>query len=131
MSKTGRGGYMARVVHFEIPADEPERAIEFYTKVFDWKIQKWGGDEDYWLLMTGSDGQPGINGGLMRRTAPYTGVTNSIDVPSVDEFMAKVWEGGGKVISSKITLPGVGYIAYCQDTEGNLFGIFQEAHTVQ
>jgi predicted enzyme related to lactoylglutathione lyase len=120
---------MARVVHFEITADEPQRAIDFYAKVFDWKAQKWDGPQDYWLLMTG-EGQ-GIDGGLMKRMPEFPGTVNSIDVSSVDEFSEKVIANGGEVYMPKMTLPGVGYMAYCTDTEGNIFGIFQSDHTAK
>lgn len=117
---------MPRVVHFEIPADEPERAVEFYSKVFDWKTQKWEGAEDYWVVTTGNGNQPGIDGGLMKRTAQYPNPVNSIAVPSVDDYISKVTGAGGQVLTSKITIPGVGYMAYFKDTEGNTFGLFQD-----
>ena len=120
---------MARVVHFEISADEPQRALDFYAKVFDWKAQKWDGPQEYWLLMTG-EGQ-GIDGGLMKRTPEFPGTVNSIDVASVDEFAEKVTENGGKIVVPKMALPGIGYLAYCTDTEGNIFGIFQTDQSVQ
>lgn len=116
---------MPRVVHFEISADNLERASKFYSDVFAWKIQKWQGSQDYWLVTTGEDGRPGINGGLMKRSNPSATTVNSIDVPSVDEYVAKVTQNGGKVVTPKMTVPGVGYMAYCRDTEGNQFGIFQ------
>lgn len=120
---------MARVVHFEISADEPQRAIDFYAKVFDWQVQKWEGPQDYWLLQTG-EGQ-GIDGGLMKRQPEFPGTVNSIDVPSVDEFSEKVTASGGRVVMPKMALPGVGYLAYCSDTEGNIFGLFQTDPSVQ
>jgi predicted enzyme related to lactoylglutathione lyase len=70
---------------------------------------------DYWLIMTGPEDQPGIDGGLMKREQPGAFTTNTIDVPSVDEFMSKITEAGGKIITPK-----------CQDTEGNTFGIMEE-----
>lgn len=119
---------MPRVIHFEISADDPERAVKFYDEVFGWKTQKWDGPQSYWLLTTGEDGQPGINGGLMRRSdnpLPPTSAVNTIDVPSVDDYCRSVWEHGGKVVIPKGAVPGIGYIAYCEDTEGNVFGIMQ------
>ena len=116
---------MPRVIHFEIPAEQPERALKFYTDVFGWKTQKWEGEQDYWLITTGDDHEPGINGGLIKRQGNWVNPVNSIDVPSVDEFAAKVTERGGQVVVPKMQIPGVGYLAYCQDTEGNLFGIFE------
>lgn len=117
---------MPRVIHFEIGVDEAERALKFYSEVFDWKTQKWEGPEDYWLVSTGEDG-PGINGGLYRRHEgmSFNSHINTIDVPSVEDYLARVESAGGKRVTGKITLPGVGYFAYCQDTEGNTFGIMQ------
>lgn len=123
---------MPRVVHFEIYADEPDRAVNFYRDVFGWKTQKWEGPQDYWLFSTGDETQPGINGGLIQRRYPEPGsngpiptTVNSIEVSSVDEFAAKVSASGGKVVVPKMAIPGVGYLVYCQDTEDNLFGIYQ------
>ena len=117
---------MPRVVHFEISVDDPERAIKFYTDVFGWKIKKWEGPLDYWLATTGPEDQPGIDGALMRRQYPSSPTTNTIDVPSADEFLSKITEAGGKIVTPKQSVPGVGYFAYCQDTEGNTFGIMEE-----
>jgi predicted enzyme related to lactoylglutathione lyase len=121
---------MPRVVHFEIHADDPERAVKFYEGVFGWKIGKWGAPADYWLATTGEDDQPGINGAIMRRINQGT-VYNTIDVPSVDEFTPKIVKAGGKVVMPKTTVPGVGYLAYCTDTEGNIFGIIETAPSAQ
>ena len=120
---------MPRVIHFEINADDPERAVAFYQKVFGWKIQKWEGPADYWLVTTGEEGEPGINGGIMRRMAPEAGTYNTVDVPSVDDFLKKVEQAGGKVVMGKRPIPGVGHMAYCADSEGNVFAIMQEDKT--
>ena len=117
---------MLRVVHFEINADDPERAIKFYSDVFGWKINKWEGPVDYWLVTTGPDDRPGINGGIMKRPSPSASTVNTINVPSIDDYMAKVKDADGKIIGEKTAIPGVGYLAYCLDTEGNTFGIIQE-----
>ena len=117
---------MLRVTHFEISVDDPERAIKFYTDAFGWEIKKWEGPMDYWLITTGPEDQPGIDGGLMKREHPGASTTNTIDVPSVDEFISKITEAGGKIVAPKQSIPGVGYFAYCQDTEGNTFGIMEE-----
>ncbi len=122
---------MSRVTHFEIPADDPERAIKFYSKVFGWKIKKWEGPMDYWLVTTGSDKEPGINGAIMKKSDPAMGVVNSIDVTSVESFLKKVVAAGGKTIMPKTPIPGVGYFAYCQDTEGNMFGMMQSDKSVK
>lgn len=117
---------MSRIVHFDIYSDEPERAIKFYTDVFGWKVVKWEGPMDYWLVTTGPDDMPGINGGIGRRTEPADRTINTIDVASVDESMAQVAAAGGKVVSPKMAIPGVGWFAMCLDTEGNKFGLMQE-----
>ncbi|TLX68942.1 MAG: VOC family protein [Thaumarchaeota archaeon] len=121
---------MPRVIHFEIVADNPERAMKFYKEVFGWEFNKWEGPQDYWLVKTGEDSQPGINGGLTPKTNQGSGntggrITNSIDVPSIDEFSNKISMEGGKVLSPKVPIPGVGYLAICEDTEGISFGIIQ------
>lgn len=114
---------MPRVVHFELAADDPERAVQFYRTVFGWEIEKWTGPMDYWLIMTGPEGEPGIDGGLGKRDDPGRHTTNTIEVDSVDEYVEKVVANGGKVVVPKHAVPGVGYMAYCADTEGNVFGI--------
>lgn len=122
---------MPRVVHFEIHADDPERAIKFYQDVFGWEIIKWPGPQDYWLITTGPDDEPGINGGLMKRMDPSASTWNTVEVPSVDEFTAKIVESGGKVVGPKTAIPDVGYQAYCQDTEGNVFGVHEADESAQ
>ncbi|HEY6188857.1 MAG TPA: VOC family protein [Pyrinomonadaceae bacterium] len=121
---------MPRVVHFEVSADDPDRASQFYKQVFGWHIEKWGGPKDYWLISTGADDRPGINGGIFKREGPVNYV-NTIDVPSVDEFVAKITEHGGKEVVPRTTIPGVGDLVYCQDTEGNVFGILQPQGEMQ
>ena len=116
---------MPRVVHFDIPADDPARAADFYREVFGWKIEKWEGPVEYWMVTTGEEGEPGINGGLTRRQGPDDSVANTVEVSSVDEYAASVQARGGKVIMPKSPIPGVGYLALCKDTEGNRFGIIQ------
>lgn len=122
---------MPRVVHFEIGVDDPERAVKFYSQVFGWEIMKWEGPMDYWLVTTGPEEQPGINGALMRREDRRESLVNTIDVPSVDEFLNKITEAGGKTIQPKQAVPGVGYVATCLDTEGNTFGIIEEDTSVK
>ena len=116
---------MSRVIHFEIPAAEPERAAAFYGKVFGWKFDKWAGPTEYWMVTTGKDGTPGINGGMMRKPGGITSTTNTIGVDSVDGAVEAVLKAGGKNIMPKTPIPTVGYFAYCEDTEGNVFGVMQ------
>jgi predicted enzyme related to lactoylglutathione lyase len=119
---------MPRVIHFEIHAQEPERAVRFYTQVFGWQFQKWGGPQDYWLITTGAPDQPGINGGLVRRHGLIDGqavlaYVCTIDTPNVDEYTRKAIAAGGQIALPKMAIPGVGWLAYCKDTEGNIFGM--------
>jgi len=116
---------MSRVIHFEIPAAEPERAAAFYKQVFGWSIEKWPGPMEYWMVTTGADGAPGINGGLLKKQAPTTATTNTIGVDSVEKAIAAVQSAGGKLVMPKTPIPTIGYFAYLEDTEGNLFGVLQ------
>ena len=128
---------MPRVVHFEIQAENPERAVKFYTQVLSWTFKKWG-DQPYWLIVTGPDGTPGINGGLMPRRGPapvdgqaVNAYACSVDVPSVDEYVAKVTAAGGTIALPKMPIPTVGWLAYVKDTEGNIFGLYQHDPSVK
>lgn len=116
---------MPRVIHFELPADNPERAVDFYKKVFGWQFQKWEGPTDYWLISTGAENQPGINGGLLRRQQPGAGTCNTVGVTSLDDSLSSVSKNGGKTVVPRMAIPGVGHLAYCTDTEGNVFGLLQ------
>jgi predicted enzyme related to lactoylglutathione lyase len=116
---------MPRVVHFEIDAKKPDRAVSFYEKVFDWKIEKWKGPVDYWLITTGNAKELGIDGGLSKRTEDKPSTVNTIDVPSVDKFAKKILENGGKIVRPKMAVPGVGWMVYFEDPEGNVWGLME------
>ena len=116
---------MMRVAHFEIPVSNPDRAKRFYHDMFGWDAQAWEGPHDYWLITTGPDGEPGINGGFMRRPYAGGGTTITILVVSIDDCLAQIEQSGGHVVQPKTTIHEVGYIAYCTDTEGNTFGIYE------
>ena len=116
---------MPRIVHFDMPADDPVRAQKFYSEIFGWRFDKWNGPMEYWMTITGDDKQPGINGGLSKRMPGQAGITNTIDVSSVDEYSKKIQSKGGKILAPKMPIPTVGYFAQCMDTEGNVFGIIQ------
>lgn len=116
---------MSRVIHFEIAVDDADRARKFYESVFSWKFNKWDGPFEYWLIETGDKSEPGIDGALVERKEAKADVQNTVNVSDIDEFMEKVKSNGGEVITEKSTVPGVGYHAYCKDTEGNVFGIMQ------
>lgn len=115
---------MPRPIHFELPADDPQRAIGFYRAVFGWKFTQWDGPMPYWLIATGEAGEPGIDGGLMPRQ-PGASCVNTIGVASVDDSARVVQRNGGKISMPKMAIPGVGWLVYCADTEGNPFGMMQ------
>jgi predicted enzyme related to lactoylglutathione lyase len=116
---------MPRPTHFEIPADNPERAIAFYSSVFGWTFQKWEGPMPYWMIITGPDSEPGINGGLMPKQHPQQPPCNTISVTNLDEMVAKALAAGAELALPKMAVPGVGWLAYCKDTEGHVFGMIQ------
>jgi predicted enzyme related to lactoylglutathione lyase len=126
---------MPTIVHFEIPADDVERSRRFYADLFGWKIEKWPGTEgggcssnmEYWMVATTDEkgNKASVGGGMMKRQDPLQQITNFIDVKSVDEYSSKIEKLGGKVVVSKMAVPGMGYFAVCHDTENNSFGIWE------
>jgi len=122
---------MARAVHFEIHASDPQAAITFYSGLFGWTFNKWEGG-DYWMIHTGPDEQPGINGGLMPRRgelpAPAAAVNAFVITVDVDDIDASVERGkaaGGSIALPKMPVPGIGWLAYLKDPDGNIFGMMQ------
>ena len=116
---------MPRPIHFEIPAENPQRAIGFYSSVFGWKFTKWDGPMDYWIISTGAAPEPGIDGGLLPRRDPNQPCVNTVGVANLDESVASVEAHGGSIAVPKMAIPGVGWLAYCKDTEGHIFGMMQ------
>ncbi|MDQ1675296.1 MAG: uncharacterized protein QOC93_440 [Actinomycetota bacterium] len=122
---------MRRPVHFEIHADDPERAVEFYTVVFGWDFQRWG-ELEYWVATTGDRGAPGIDGAVLPRrgSAPAVGgpvnaYVCTIDVPDLTATIEAATRRGAEVRLPRFAVPGVGWQAYLADTEGNLIGVLQ------
>ncbi len=120
---------MGRVSHFEITAHDPKRAAAFYEKAFGWKFQDWGGPFTYLLATTGEKDQIGIDGAIMDRTDHKQAVINTISVDKWEAGADAVKKAGGQVLMEKTPVPGQGYFAYCKDTEGNTFGIFEADET--
>jgi len=118
---------MPRIVHFEIAVDDPEQVGRFYTDVFGWKVERWQGDQPYWLVTTGKDSEPGINGGIMRRQEGFPSTVNTVDVQSLDEAIAKVEAAGGSVAVPPMPISDMGRVAYCTDPGGTMFGLFESA----
>jgi len=120
----------ARVLHFDVGADEPMRAAKFYEDALGWKIDKWEGPMDYWIVTTGPDGEPGINGGLSKRREPAgagaaAAFECTVAVDDLDAYVKRVVKAGGRIVMERSPIPGVGWFARAQDTEGNFFGLMQ------
>lgn len=117
-----------RVVHFEIPANEPGPLTEFYAQVFGWKFEKapLPGPE-YWLATTGADaGSPGINGAVMQRQHPSQPWMNYVEVESIDATVAKAMSIGAKVALPRTPMGPVGAIAALIDPQGNIVGLWEK-----
>lgn len=129
---------MPRPIHFEIQADDPARAIKFYETLFGWAFSKWEGPMPYWLVSTGPADQPGINGGLHARIGAkpiadqaVIAFVCTVDVESVDVYATKAVKAGGSICVPKMAIPGVGWLAYAKDTEGNIVGMMQSDSAAQ
>ncbi len=122
---------MNRVVHFELGVINPERAIKFYRLAFGWTIQKYDGPMDYWLVTTGDPKEPGINGGLVISKDAQPRTVNAIAVDHIDESIKKIEQAGGKVVVAKTAIPGVGWLVYFSDPEGNLLGLHEYDSSAQ
>ncbi|MES2124576.1 MAG: VOC family protein [Gemmatimonadota bacterium] len=128
---------MPRPVHFEIHCENAERAANFYRTLFGWTITKWDGPWEYWLVGTGS-GTPGIDGALVSRRgpapaadAPVSAYVITMDVASCDDSVAAITANGGTIALPKMPIPGIGWLAYGKDTEGNIFGVMQGDKSVK
>ena len=119
---------MPRVVHFEISVDEPARALKFYEDVFGWQTQKWDGPQPYWVVSTGDASQPGINGGIYKRDERMSFNThvNTVDVCHRWTITCAYHENGARWWFHRFTLPGVGYLAYCQIRKATRSASFAE-----
>ena len=127
---------MNPVVHFEMPAEDKNRMVSFYTKVFDWKTQKMGPEMEEYIVVTTTESdengpiKPGsINGGFYQKTedkiSQYPSVVIAVD--NINESIKKINEAGGKMLGNTMEIPGVGIYASFSDTEGNRVGILQPA----
>lgn len=126
-----------RIVHFEIMADDPERAAAFYRSIFGWEIAKWTGPDvgtEYWMVMTApkDSAEPGINGGLLARRGPKptegcsaNAFVCTVIVDDYDATATKIEAQGGVCQVPKFSLAGMAWQGYYKDLEGNIFGIHQ------
>lgn len=116
---------MSRPMHFEVPADDLERAKKFYANVFGWTYESWPAPMPYWLVKTGEDARPGINGGLMPRGQAGQQVVTTIAVDNLDETIRRLEANGGSIQVPKMAVPGIGWMVYFADSEGNSWGAMQ------
>ena len=125
---------MSRVIHFEIHAQDVQRAVDFYTAVFGWKTEDWSGfvGMPYVGVTTGEDDRPGINGAIMEAssgpagpTGPVKGAVLTMGTDDFDATRDRILEAGGQVALGKHALPGMAWQGYFLDTEGNVFGVHQ------
>ena len=122
---------MDKVVHFEIPADELERAQKFYKRVFGWEMNAVPGMEYIMLGTTptnenGMPQEPGaINGGMLKRQRPVTSPLITINVQDIEDKLKNIKKMGGEVVRGKMQVGDMGYSAYFKDTEGNTIGLWQ------
>jgi predicted enzyme related to lactoylglutathione lyase len=125
---------MPKVVHFEIPADDVDRAKKFYGSVFGWELQTMDmGDGEYTSVKTTAideqtqlPTEPGaINGGMFQRDERLTTPVITIDVDGIDDALKQVEDGGGSTIQPRTAIPGMGAFAYFKDPEGNVMGLWE------
>lgn len=121
---------MSRAVHFEIQASDPQALINYYHGLFGWTFNKWEGG-DYWMVHTGAEDKPGINGGLLPRRGPLpapmaavNAFVITVDVEDIDASVARA-AAGGVLRVPKMAVPGIGWLAYASDPDGNIFGMMQ------
>jgi hypothetical protein len=116
-------------MHFEIHATDPEKVIAFYTDVFGWRFERWG-EEPYWLASTG-DG-PGIDGAVLPRRGdppatgqPVNAFVVTVGVENLDAALERAAAHGAVVALPRQPVPGVGWLAYLLDPDGNLVGVME------
>ena len=127
---------MNKVVHFEIPADDLDRAKKFYSQIFGWQVQDWPLSDGSVYVgartvevdeTTFAPKEPGaINGGIIKRDTISKTPQVTVNVPSIDEYLKKVKAAGGGVLKGKTKIESMGYYAYVSDTEGNLLGLWED-----
>ena len=123
---------MRKIVHFEIPADDEDRARTFNREAFGWQLQEMP-ELQYTIVMTTAvdektqlPTEPGaINGGLMNRSADTPSPVITIEVDGIDDALKKIEAGGGSTVQARTEMPGMGAFAYFKDSEGNVMGLWE------
>lgn len=116
-----------KVIHFDIPIDDPQRAVEFYEKALGWSLERWG-QVPYWTTAV-SEG-PGIGGALTMRSPDAPNPLLYISVDDIDAALLAIEIAGGRRLSDRMPIPTVGWAALFEDSEGNRVGLFQSDPTV-
>lgn len=117
---------MARVVHFEVSSPHSAVSRKFYENVFGWKFTQWGGGEmEYWLISTGPEDVPGIDGGFGGAANDMQSTVVTVEVEDLDEALKQVAANGGQVVMPKDEIPGVGWISYVREPGGTVLGMIQ------
>jgi predicted enzyme related to lactoylglutathione lyase len=114
-----------RIVHFEIHCPDMARAKKYYEDLFGWQISKWEGPVEYYVVRTGDKSQTGIDGGMMPSRDGQPRTVNTVQVTNLDDMVKQAVAKGGKNVVPKMAIPTVGWLAYCTDPGGNLFGMMQ------
>lgn len=116
---------MPKIVHFEIPVDDPQRATAFYHDVLGWEVSQYG-EQPYWLVRAGGEAEPGADGALVSREELHRSPVVIAGVANIDDTLSRASKSGGEVIQGKLPIPGMGWSAYVRDPEGNTIGFFQQ-----
>jgi uncharacterized protein len=121
---------MPRVSHFEIHASQPQKLIEFYSSLFGWTFEPWGPPGGYWMIRTGEDSEPGINGGLLPRrgNVPASGqavnaFVCTVGVASARESFDAALALGATEAVPVAAIPTMGWLGYVKDPDGNIVGV--------
>jgi hypothetical protein len=120
---------MSKLIHFEIPANDPEKIQKFYSAVFGWKTTEYDPGR-YWMVEAGPEEEPGIHGAIMKRMDPQQPIGVYLNVADVDEAIKTIEQHGGKMVVPKSPVPSMGYFAFFTDPEGNIVGIWQSDSAV-
>jgi predicted enzyme related to lactoylglutathione lyase len=121
-----RDDLMSTIVHFDVPAEDVERAKKFYSGLLGWKFESFPAMQYNLISTTNLDGSPGVGGGMGKRMDPSQRMMNYFGVPSIDAAMEQVKSLGGKVLTGRMSVPGMGFLANCIDSEGNAFGLWED-----
>ena len=116
---------MPRITHFEIGTDDPAKIMPFYQKTFGWKFKRIAAPIEYYTIKTGEGREPGIDGGLFKKSILMSKAHNVIEIPSIDEYIAAVKKNGGSMATPKVRAHGIGKLAVFRDPEGNEFGLLE------